>query len=258
MQTLPPRPFRRPGAEPTTSPMMGLKGSLPYRKGPNFSALLLPFRTEFDLLIVLPDEVGGLPALQRELTPAVFASLRDAPSTRVDLTLPPFRLSPPTLALSRPLLRLGLRSVFDDPQGSADFSRLAPKPVEEGRPAYLAMSDILQKAEFQIDRFGAEGSAGNVVPPGTKRGPIPGPPTPTPPPPVVVIVDHPFLFALLHRKSGVTLFVGRVEQLDAGTAARPPVPWPTPNPAGENGEVRELIQDFDAPELELDPDAPEP
>jgi len=32
----------------------------------------------------------------------------------------------------------------------------------------------------------------------------------SPPKPIVVKVDHPFLFAIQHRDSGVCLFLGRV------------------------------------------------
>lgn len=251
LQTLSPAPFRRPDAVPVVVPMMGTKARLPYRKFPTFTAVQLPFRTDFVLLVVLPDSIDGLPALERTLTPEIFEECREMPEVRVDLTLPPFRLATPLLDLRRPLLRLGLRSVFDDPKFSANLSKMAPLPKEDGEEMILALSEIWQRAEFQIDRFGAEGSAGNAMPPGTKRGALPMPPTPTPPPPVVVKVDHPFLFALRHRTSGATLFIGRVERLDESNAIRPAAALPTPTPADGNQEV---IVDFEAPELEADPD----
>ncbi len=256
-QTIAPLPFRRPQADPALVPMMGRKASYPYRKFATFSAVKLPFRADFDLLILLPDTVEGLAAFEDALSADLLEQCRDLPDVQVDLSMPSFRIESPILRLKRPMAALGLKSVFDEPTESADLTRLAPRKENE----YLALFEIWHRAEIQVDRFGVEGSAGNTVPPGTKRSPLPAPPTPTPPPPIVLVVDHPFLFAVIHRPTAACLFLGRMQQLDASNAVRPVIgPTPTPTPVrdatspGGGDEIRELIMDFDEPDPDLEPD----
>ena len=67
----------------------------------------------------------------------------------------------------------------------------------------LLIGAVLHKAFVAVDEKGTEAAAATVVM--MMRG---GRPRPTEP--VAFTVDHPFLFAIRHRKSGCTLFMGQV------------------------------------------------
>ena len=93
-----------------------------------------------------------------------------------------------------------MRTAFDDPQGSADFDRIAPRTPGD----YLAISEVFQKVFVDVDEKGTEAAAatGTVMLSTFAVGPEPKP--------LVVRVDHPFLFAIQHGSSGLCLFLGRV------------------------------------------------
>jgi serpin B len=99
------------------------------------------------------------------------------------------------------LQSLGLKTAFDDPRGSANFDRMAPRRPDD----YLYIGEVFHKTFLALDEEGTEAAAATavVMMSGTAM------PT-TPPQPIVVKVDHPFLFAIQHRDSGACLFLGRV------------------------------------------------
>lgn len=219
--TAEPLPFRRPGAAPKEVRMMEIEQRLPYRKYPTFSAAKLPFLAEFDFVILLPDQVDGLPELERSLPATVLSDAFERPL--VELTLPPFRHAPPTLGLTDLLRRMGLRSVFDAaPVGGADLRRIAA-PTAEGA---LVLSDIWHRAKIEVTRFGAEATAVTVKRKSAKSSQKV---TPTPIPRVELKIDHPFLFAIVHRATSAALFLGRVEKL----------------PSLEEASEQELEEDMD-------------
>ena len=100
------------------------------------------------------------------------------------------------------LQSLGLKRAFDQPRFSADFGRMAlPDPK-----GYLKLSELFHKAFFALDETGTEAAAATaeiitLAPFGVGE---------EKPKPLEIKVDHPFLFAIQHRKSGACLFLGRV------------------------------------------------
>ena len=97
---------------------------------------------------------------------------------------------------------MGMATAFDIPQGSADFSRMAPRKPDD----YLAIEKVFHKAFIELDEKGTEAAAATAV--GVVTLGV-GPPPP-PPKPIIVRVDHPFLFAIQHRPTAACLFLGRV------------------------------------------------
>jgi serpin B len=157
---------------------------------------------QLQFVILLPDNPAGLPELEKALTAKMLEECVGLPEEKVILHLPKFRLEPPTMPLSDDLKALGMKTAFDDPRGSANFDRMAPRKPDD----YLAISAVLHKTFLALDEKGTEAAAATAVVMVGAALAAPGPK----PQPIEVRVDHPFLFAIQHVPSGACLFLGRV------------------------------------------------
>ena len=199
-----PAPFRTGAGTRVDVPTLNRTGHLGYRKGEDYTAVTVPYYGgQLQFLVLLPDEPDGLAGLTEAVTPDLLAESAGLPTREVNLYLPKLKLTPPTLQLSQALKGLGMRSAFDDPPGSADFDRMAPRKPDD----YLFISEVFHKAFLELDEKGTEAAAATavVMQRATAMRPEPKPD------PVVVRVDRPFLFAVQHRASGACLFLGRVD-----------------------------------------------
>ena len=167
-----------------------------------YAAITLPyFGGSLQFLILLPDKPDGLAALERVMTPDALASCTNLARRDVILHLPRFKIEPPSLPLGAALRGLGMTTAFDQPRGSADFGRMAPRKPED----YLYISEVIHKTWLSLDENGTEAAAATAV-----VMMVGGRLRPNPPPPIEVRVDHPFLFAIQHVPSGACLFLGRL------------------------------------------------
>ncbi len=198
-----PLPFFVPGGSPANVPTMFQQRRMGYKKESGYSAVTITYTGHaLHFLIILPDAKEGLPAVEKALTADKLTALSKLPSDQeVMLYLPKFKLQPPTLPLAKPLRALGMKTAFDDPPGSADFSGMAPRTPDE----YLMISDVYHKTFMALDEKGTEAAAATAV--AMKAGSAMMKEKPKP---VEFRADHPFLFAIQHRESGVCLFLGRM------------------------------------------------
>lgn len=196
-----PATFYVRGSTPRKVPTMVRWAQLGYARRDQFSIVTVPYiGAEVQLVILLPDKRDGLAALESVVTPELLASCASLTEADVSLHLPRFKIEPPTLPLGKALQELGMNSAFDQPRGSANFSRIAPpKPGD-----YLFISDVFHKTFLKLDEKGTEAAGATAVfmPPSGIA--------PNRPEPITVRIDHPFLFGIQHRRSGACLFVGRV------------------------------------------------
>jgi serpin B len=175
-----------------------------YQHRDGFTAVSLRYvGSGIQFLILLPDAHDGLPALEHKLTPALLAECAALPASFVDLYLPKFKLEPPSMALGSQLKQLGLQTAFDQPKGSANFDRMAPRKPDE----YLYIGQVFHKAFLSLDEEGTEAAAATVV---LMMKAAMAMPDQNRPQPIEVHVDHPFIFAIQHVPSGECLFLGRV------------------------------------------------
>ena len=89
---------------------------------------------------------------------------------------------------------------FDQPRGSANFDRIAPRRPDD----YLCISEVFHKTFLILDEKETEAAAATAVAMSVRSA------VREKPKPIEVRVDHPFLFAIQHRSSGACLFLGRV------------------------------------------------
>jgi serpin B len=200
-KTTKPEPFHAHGSAPVDVPMMRkMDRHFGYAKREGFTAVSLPYTNDLQFLVLLPDEVNGLHALESKLTAEMLTECAKLETRDVDLHLPKFKIELPAIALARNFETLGMKTAFDQPRGSANFDRMAPRKPND----YLYISQVFHKTFIAVDEKGTEAAAATAV------AMMAGSAMIQRPPPVEVKVDRPFLYAIQHVPSGVCLFLGRV------------------------------------------------
>jgi serpin B len=168
-----------------------------YAKLPGLQLVELPYRGEFTMLVALPDATDGLGALERRLTAGLERWLDALAPRTAHVALPRFSLSS-TLALVEPLRLLGVRRAFEP---GAEFSAMLQQPGES-----LAVGMIVQQTRLDVDEQGAVAAAATAVGMyGLEARDEPR-----------VAANHPFLFLIRDTRTGLVLFIGRVEDPSGG------------------------------------------
>ncbi len=174
--------------------MMNRTGNYKYFEGTGFQALTLPYKgNDLSLVVLLPRQANGLPALEKSLTAETLTQWTTQGTVReVQVGLPKFKLTS-SFSLGEPLKALGMALPFTP---SADFSALCASDS-------LFISSVVHKAFVDVNEEGTEAAAatGVLMQTTAMRQPVP---------PVVFRADHPFLFVIRDNRSGAALFVGRV------------------------------------------------
>lgn len=149
----------------------------------------LPYRGgELSLIVLMPKEHNGLPALESKLSADTLAQwIAQLTVTKTDVTLPKFRHTwrPTDGDMSGTLKALGIRTVFDPV--AADFS---PMTAEK-----LSLDAVHHAAVIAVDEAGTRAAA--AVADGSKSAAG------------HVVVDHPFLYLIRDNTRGTILFLGR-------------------------------------------------
>ncbi|MEO5958592.1 MAG: serpin family protein [Opitutaceae bacterium] len=200
-----PASFHNTRTEAHAVPTMQRTGPLGYASEPGVTIVSLDYIGRgLRFLVLLPDRNQTVDELAARLTPADFtrwAGLGEkTPPTSVRLFLPKFRVEGTTLPLGKTLRTLGMKSAFDEPRGSANFDRIAPRKPND----YLAISDVFHQTFIALDEEGTEAAAATAVAMMALTSIV------EPAQPIEVRVDRPFLFAIQHRASGACLFLGRI------------------------------------------------
>jgi serpin B len=186
------------------APLMHRQGPASYTRGPDWQAVMLEYQaSNLSMLVVLPDARDGLPGLEQRLSPDLLDALTAGMRPReVDVWLPRFTIEWGTADMKPPLQSLGMTIPFDPSR--ADFSGIngyAP-PQDEA----LFISALLHKAVIDVNEDGTEAAAAtaSVLTLGCSQAAFEDEPVP------VFRADHPFLFAIVHPRSGGIVFLGRV------------------------------------------------
>jgi len=182
-------------------PTMHQTGAFRFVAQDGLKALELPYEGgSLALLLVLPDAVDGLPAVEQALDASgLDALVAGLASARVSVALPRFEIDPSaSLSLADALVEMGLAVAFDRDQ--ADFTGIANPPDPADR---LLLSHVFHKAFVKVDETGTEAAAATAAAM-VRAAALPAPPE------AEFKADHPFLFFLRDVPSGLLLFAGRV------------------------------------------------
>jgi serpin B len=197
-----PEPFHVHGSAPVDVPTMRKRDErFGYAEREGYSAVSLPYSgNDLQFLVLLPEDVNGLRAFESKLSAEMLAQCAKLEERDVDLHLPKFKIEPPTITLAEKLEALGMKTAFNQPTGSANFDRMAPRKPDD----YLYISQVFHKTFIAVDEKGTEAAAATAV------AMMAATALRERPPPIEVKVDRPFLYAIQHVPSGVCLFLGRV------------------------------------------------
>jgi serpin B len=166
-----------------------------YFEEPDLQGLEVRYKgDELSMLVLLPRDPAGLPALEKGLTAEKLARwCNQLRNQGVHVLLPKFKLEKQS-GLKQLLQRLGMKRAFSE---AADFSGIT-------QAERVMITDALHKAFVEVNEEGTEAAAatGMVVGATSERDPV------TPP---LFRADHPFLFLIRDRQTGAILFLGRLD-----------------------------------------------
>ena len=180
-------PFRLTAAEPFHAPQgtvdvptMRLAAELPYASGDGWQSVDLPYAgSDLVMRLLIPASGGDPAALLQRRVPAAPAQSR-----RLELHLPKW-----TFSSAADLRKLGPPELFGP---GADLN---------GITAGATITKAKHQAYIAVDEKGTEAAAASTIAFATSA---------EIPPPLVVRADRPFAFAIVHKPTGIPLFVGRV------------------------------------------------
>jgi serpin B len=196
------RPFSIAPGKTRPAKLMRREGRYRLAQAGGVSVLELPYvGGDAAMLVVLPDKVDGLEAVEKSLDAAKLTAWTQALADReVFVWLPRFVVDPPAaMELAKPLQALGMARAFD--AGRADFTGIANPPKPNDR---LYIGAVFHKAFVKVDEKGTEAAAATAVMMPKGAG--------MPPQPIEFKADHPFLFFIVDKASGLVLFMGRVAE----------------------------------------------
>ncbi len=186
-------PFHVSAAKTVETPMMQVTKKFRCAELPETQVLELPYAYyDLSMLVLLPQDVNGLAALEQSLSPGKLDAWSKGLRTReVQLWLPKFKTTS-EFSLNQTLAALGMTDAFT---ARADFSGM------DGTND-LFISAVVHKTFIQVNEEGTEATAATGAV-GTQGIHIPEAP-------VVFHADHPFLFLIRDNQTGSILFLGRI------------------------------------------------
>jgi serpin B len=185
-------PFTLTAGAKTALPLMWIKDQFQYGEAANLQLLRLAYgKGGLSMVILLPEETGGLPGLERNLERAALKDwLANLRRQEVELLLPRFRVDS-QFQLNQALAALGMKEAFTP---TADFSGMDPQ-------RRLFLSAVIHQAFVEVNEEGTEAAAATGAVMQVTAMPMP---------PKVFRVDHPFIFMIMGPNDEI-LFMGRVE-----------------------------------------------
>jgi serpin B len=174
-----------------------------YAELDGYSILDLPYAGEkLSLLVILPDEADGLPAIEQKLNLDWLAKgVAGLRKRAVQVALPKFKMEA-TYSLKQALSEMGMPTAFNSER--ANLTGLTDSPEASA----LYISAVEHKAFVEVNEEGSEAAAATAVVV-AYGGFSPNPA------PAMFIADRPFAFAIRHRESGQLLFLGRFSRPSA-------------------------------------------
>ncbi|RWS10766.1 Serpin B8-like protein [Dinothrombium tinctorium] len=159
----------------------------------NAKAIELPYSgSDVSMLILLPHERDGLSKLEKTLTASTLRAIYSRLSRKdVAVHLPKFRLEQ-NFDLRLFLERLGVKSIFDE--SKANLAGI------DG-VGNLYVSKALHKSAIEVNEEGTKASAVSAAATSVRTSSIRL---------EYFSAEHPFLFIIRDKKSGLILFLGRV------------------------------------------------
>ncbi len=180
-----------------TVPMMSKEARYAIARYDDLQVLEMTYEDEeISMLVALPAEDDGLPALEDELTAEMIDQwVDDLSEQKLTVEFPRFELNT-ELPLKGVLENLGIVDAFDE--RLADFTGIVPADEMDGN---LYIGSARHKAYVKVDEKGTEAAAATGLAMMDSAAAEPD----------VFRADHPFLYLIRDRLTGAILFMGRME-----------------------------------------------
>lgn len=193
-----PEPFHVNRQDIVPVPMMNQTATFGYAEADAVQVLQMPYAGKsLAMLVLLPRDVDGLPALEKTLSAEKLAGWsKELSEQKVRVTFPRFKMER-EINLPAALKDLGLKKAFTP--GEADLGGMTSRES-------LWVDAVVHKAVVDVTEEGTEAAAATGA---VMRALGMAPAEPQVP---VFRADHPFLFAIQDLQTGVILFLGRFAQ----------------------------------------------
>ncbi len=188
-------PFTNRDGSTSSTPFMHEILGASYAHVDTGQAVDIPYYgNKLSMLVIMPD-VGTFDSFLTSLTPTVLSDITsNLAAKEIDLALPRFSFTKEA-SMGDLLRSLGMADAFDPTV--ADFSG-----IDGNRDLYI--SNVFHQAFIAVDEQGTEAAAATAIGLGATSIPVAD---------VSVTVDHPFVFFIRERQTGLLLFMGKVVAL---------------------------------------------
>src|SRR6185369_9555544 len=173
-------------------PFMRQRFLVPYTQTNGCQAVDIPYAGgDLAMLVIMPGP-GTFDAFIASLTPTVLSAITAHLSNKmVDFSMPKFTFSKPS-SVDTILRSLGMTDTFDPAR--ADLSG-----IDGNRDLFVAA--VFHQAFIGVDEAGTEAAAATAISISTGSVPVSD---------LTLTIDHPFIFLIRERQTGLILFMGKV------------------------------------------------
>jgi len=190
-----PQTFHKLTRDTQTVPFMRTSGNFKFANSSDVQVLELSYtHPELAMYIFLPNAVDGLQQVEQTLSSQKFKTLiSSVQSQQMKIEMPKFVIRLPT-DLKDVLSNMGLGVMFSD---GAEFGRMSDVALKVSKAVHEAYIDVNENGTEAAAATGFSMVPRSGVPPGLK-----------------IVVDHPFLYTIVHKKTSAILFLGRVNFIE--------------------------------------------
>jgi serine protease inhibitor len=174
--------------------MMKETMGIDYMKNTNFQAVRIPYEDQnFGMYVFLPNKDSSVDKLMNEMTMENWNMwINEFKKTQAQVSLPKFKIEFEE-ELNSMLKGFGMKDAFN---GNANFSNITDKTD-------LYIDLVKQKSYIDVNEAGTEAASATAVVMKTVSAPLD---------PTQFTVDRPFLYAIADKKTGLIIFMGKVEK----------------------------------------------
>jgi serpin B len=175
--------------------MMKESMGIDYIKNTNFEAIRIPYEdNNFGMYVFLPNKDSNVDSLMKEMTIENWNKwIGEFKKTQLQVSIPKFKIEFEE-KLNDMLIGFGMKDAFGH---NANFSNITEKTG-------LYVDLVKQKSYIDVNEAGIEAASATAVVIREVSAPVE--------PPTKFIADRPFIYAIADKKTGLILFMGKVEK----------------------------------------------
>jgi serpin B len=180
----------------SSAQMMQIEENYKYQRNQNVQLVEMPYLNDrYSMVLVMPLEKDLTSMIETLTNEQINDWLNEISGAKIILRMPKFKFES-SFSVNQALKAMGMETAFSPTE--ADFSRMVEPDGER-----LFISEVIHKAYVDVDEEGTEAAAATAI---VMRASVAQPDNEPP----LIEFNHPFLFLIRDRQSGLILFVGKV------------------------------------------------